>query len=72
MGVSLGATHSVGHISQCDPAENTMHDNAYFTPTGKGTLGGCGDTPTIGELFGKDAMEKGSKVEKMPSENLPG
>jgi hypothetical protein len=35
MGASAGAKSSVGHISQCDPSENTMHDNTYFTPTGK-------------------------------------
>jgi hypothetical protein len=67
IGASAGAKSSVGHISQCDPAENTMHDNTYFTPTGKGALGGCGDTP-IEELFAKDKMEKDSKVEKMPSD----
>ena len=65
IGASSGAKSSVGHISQCDPAENIMHDNTYFTPTGKGTLGGCGDTP-IEKLFAKDNMEKDSKVEKMP------
>jgi hypothetical protein len=38
-----------------------------FTPDGKGTLGGCGDTP-IEQLFEKDKMEKNSKVAKMPSD----
>ena len=57
----------VGSISQCDPAENTMFSNTYFTPSGKGTLGGCGTTP-IKDIFAKDGVEKDSKVEAMPSD----
>ena len=60
------AVGKVGSISQCNPAENNMHDNTYLTPSGKGTLGGCGSTQIQG-IFAKDGIEKGSKVEKLPT-----
>ena len=44
-----------------------MFSNTYFTPSGKGTLGGCGTTP-IKDIFAKDGVEKDSKVEAMPSD----
>ena len=60
------AAGKVGSISQCNPAENNMHDNTYLTPSGKGTLGGCGSTQIQG-IFAKDGIEKGSQVEKLPT-----
>jgi hypothetical protein len=68
LGGNSSSVDKVGSISQCAPAENTMHDNTYFTPSGKGTLGGCGNTP-IGDLFAKDGVERGSKVERMPTDD---
>lgn len=67
LGGNSTTVDKVGSISQCAPAENTMHDNTYFTPSGKATLGGCGNTP-IQDLYAKDGVEKGSTVEKMPSD----
>ena len=67
LGGNASAADSVGSISQCAPAENTMRGNTYFTPSGKGTLGGCGST-LIEELFAKDGVEEDSKVEKMPTD----